>query len=65
MASKTGPALDLPTELSLALGGLKKDSAYLESAFTADLINTWIAAKEKDAAYVRLATVPQEYELYF
>jgi glutamine synthetase len=55
----------LPAELSLALGGLKADAAYLAPAFPSPLVESWIAAKEKDAAYVRAATVPQEYELYF
>ena len=55
----------LPADLSLALGGLKADRAYLAPAFPPALLESWIAAKEKDAAYVKAAPVPQEYELYF
>jgi glutamine synthetase len=61
-----GPsAAPIPTELSLALGGLKKDSSYLDRVFPAALVDAWIAAKEKDATYVCCAPVPKEYELYF
>jgi glutamine synthetase len=55
----------LPTELALALAGLKADSTYLSPLFPEALLDSWISAKEKDAAYVRAAIVPQEYELYF
>jgi glutamine synthetase len=55
----------LPSDLALALGGLKADSAYLARAFPPELVESWIAAKEKDAARVRAAPVPLEYELYF
>jgi len=47
------------------LGGLKKDKTYLAPVFSAELIETWIARKEKEASYVYNAPVPQEYELYF
>ena len=55
----------LPGELALALGGLASDAAYLAPAFPAALVESWIAAKEKDAAAVREVPVPMEYELYF
>jgi len=46
------------------LDGLKKDKDYLDPVFPNDLVETWIARKEKEAAYVYNAPVPQEYELY-
>lgn len=55
----------LPVDLDHALGGLESDSAYLASAFPPSLVDSWIAAKKKEAAYVLAAPVPQEYELYF
>ncbi|MEN6499199.1 MAG: glutamine synthetase, partial [Rectinema sp.] len=54
-----------PMGLFHVLGGLKKDKAYLAPVFSAELIETWIARKEKEASYVYNAPVPQEYELYF
>ena len=54
-----------PMGLFHVLGGLKKDRSYLEPAFPSELIETWIARKEKEASYVYNAPVPQEYELYF
>jgi glutamine synthetase len=59
------PKYMLPTGLFHVLGGLRQDNAYLAQAFPADLIETWIAHKEKEAEYVYNAPVPQEYELYF
>ena len=61
----TGAAARLPVDLSLALRGLEEDSSYLHPVFPAALVDAWVAAKEKDASYVRGAPVPQEYELYF
>jgi glutamine synthetase len=55
----------LPSDLVLALDGLAADSAYLAPVFPPPLLESWAAAKGKDAAYVRAAPVPQEYELYF
>jgi len=54
-----------PMGLFHVLGVLKKDKTYLAPVFSAELIETWIARKEKEASYVYNATVPQEYELYF
>ncbi len=54
-----------PTGLFNVLAGLKKDHDYLSSAFSEELMETWIARKEKEASYVYNAPVPQEYELYF
>ncbi|MGB9686978.1 MAG: glutamine synthetase family protein [Rectinema subterraneum] len=54
-----------PMGLFHVLSGLKKDRSYLEPAFPSELIETWIARKEKEASYVYNAPVPQEYELYF
>ena len=54
-----------PSDLALALGGLRADSSYLAPAFPPELVESWVVAKEKDATYVRAAPVPQEYELYF
>jgi glutamine synthetase len=54
-----------PTGLYHVLGGLRKDDAYLAPAFPKELIESWIAIKEKEAEYVYNAPVPQEYELYF
>ncbi len=54
-----------PMGLFHVLGGLKKDNAFLAPVFSAELIETWIARKEKEASYVYNAPVPQEYELYF
>jgi glutamine synthetase len=54
-----------PMGLFHVLGGLKKDKTYLAPVFSAELIETWIARKEKEASYVYNAPVPQEYELYF
>jgi glutamine synthetase len=54
-----------PTGLYHVLRGLKKDNEYLASVFPAELIDGWIALKEKEAEYVYNAPVPQEYELYF
>jgi glutamine synthetase len=62
-AAQVGAAL--PSELALALSGLRADSAYLAPAFPAALVESWIAAKEDDAASVRAAPVPREYDLYF
>jgi glutamine synthetase len=64
-APSAGPDGRLPAELALALGGIKSDSGYLRSVFPPSLVDAWIEAKEADAAYVRAAPVPQEYELYF
>lgn len=54
-----------PTGLFDVLAGLKKDHGYLSAAFSEELVETWIAHKEKEASYVYNAPVPQEYELYF
>lgn len=54
-----------PTGLYHVLAGLRKDRAYLDGVFPPDLVESWIAAKEKEAEYVYNAPVPQEYELYF
>lgn len=54
-----------PMGLFHVLGGLRKDRAYLEPAFPPELLEAWIARKEKEASYVYNAPVPQEYELYF
>jgi len=64
-SSGAGSPRDLPSELDLSLRGLRSDSGYLDPAFQPALVEAWLAAKEKDAAYVRGAPVPQEYELYF
>jgi glutamine synthetase len=62
---KETPKNTFPTGLYHVLAGLKKDSAYLEAAFPAELIDSWIAMKKQEAEYVYNAPVPQEYELYF
>jgi glutamine synthetase len=54
-----------PTGLYHVLRGLRKDKAYLLHAFPEELVEGWIALKEKEAEYVYNAPVPQEYELYF
>ncbi|HPD80510.1 MAG TPA: glutamine synthetase beta-grasp domain-containing protein [Spirochaetales bacterium] len=54
-----------PTGLFHVLAGLKKDNEYLLPVFPKNLIDSWIALKEKEAEYVYNAPVPQEYELYF
>ncbi len=64
-STKETPKNTFPTGLFHVLAGLKKDNAYLESAFPAELIDSWIAMKKQEAEYVYNAPVPQEYELYF
>jgi len=64
-STKPGPRTTLPTGLYHVLAGLKKDKDYLKSAFSDELIDSWINAKIKEAEYVYNAPVPQEYELYF
>ncbi|HWR10775.1 MAG TPA: glutamine synthetase beta-grasp domain-containing protein [Rectinemataceae bacterium] len=64
-SDKVTPKNTFPTGLYHVLAGLKKDSAYLEGSFPADLVSAWIARKSKDAEYVYNAPVPQEFELYF
>ncbi len=62
---KETPKNTFPTGLYHVLRGLRKDNAYLASVFPPELIDGWIALKEKEAEYVYNAPVPQEYELYF
>ena len=64
-STKETPKNTFPTGLYHVLAGLKKDNAYLEPAFPAELIDGWIAMKQKEAEYVYNAPVPQEYELYW
>jgi glutamine synthetase len=54
-----------PTGLFHVLAGLRRDSKYLDPVFPADLIDSWIERKKKEAEYIYNAPVPQEYELYF
>jgi glutamine synthetase len=63
--AETGEGNTFPMGLFHVLRGLREDSAYLSSAFPRELVNGWIAHKEKEAEYVYNAPVPQEYELYF
>jgi len=64
-AAKESVRNTFPTGLYHVLAGLRKDNAYLAGTFPKELIDSWIAMKEKEAEYVYNAPVPQEYELYF
>jgi len=63
--AKERPRNIFPTGLYHVLAGLRKDNDYLLPVFPKELIDGWIALKEKEAEYVYNAPVPQEYELYF
>jgi glutamine synthetase len=58
---------ELPTSLTAALKALQDDHEFLlqGGVFTKDLIDTWIALKQKDVSAMNLRPHPYEYELYY
>jgi glutamine synthetase len=58
---------ELPTSLPAALKALQDDHEFLleGGVFTQDLINTWIALKQKEASALNLRPHPYEYELSY